>query len=183
MEINYSNYIRSQTSNYDKNLAKLKMFKNLDYDEWVKSIDLKAICSSTRYLTNYIIKNIKNIDDKNKLTEYCLESILRSNNSVENLRNYKKNFDKNWWNENKTYEKDEFGWRINNTWKKHSNYGENEKKIAEKIIKLNDNIHDYDVIRKIYNYTDNKEIKNLCLLITWMTYKIDMKCISYEKKT
>ena len=182
MEIKYSKYIKTRTRKWDKARGNLKMFKNKSLKDWKKTIDLKAICAATRYLTCYTMENIENNELKNKIIDKCKESILHSNDIVEHIRNYKKDFDKDWWNEEKVKPKDNFGWNVHNTWVKHKSFGKPEEEIAYQLLKIDDNIASYNVIREIYNLTNIEEVKKTCKLIIWMTYKIDQRCIYYENK-
>lgn len=170
----YSEYYRNPPSFSKEEIDtfSLKKISNIHY----LTLNNRTICGIHRAIYKFLLTHKNNVN-----AQRCKESILQSHYAVLKLRDYKKDFDRGWWEDAKHMPKLEDGWWKNNKYYKGKTFTESDKKFAQDLMSTEDNIYIFDLIRDMYNATNEEGIRHLLLEIIWMSYRINKKMVEYEQ--
>ena len=148
-----SNYFKNnQLNNYDR--ANFKLKNNIKINKLV--LNDKTICQMLKNIN--LILNYKYENLITDIIKYTIDSVLK-------LREYKKDFDNDWWKDSK-----------NN--KIRSSFFEFKKNIVKNKRLLN--IEHFIFVKLKTLYENNKNIQDYILEITYYLYKINIKLLEYE---
>lgn len=175
MNLVYSDYYKNSSPYDSKKNEKFVIKKIGNLDNF--GLRSRNICGIHRSINKY-----SNQTNNLELLKLCRESIYHSHHAVLKIREYKKDFDKDWWEIAKNAPICPDGW-----WKEDKNYKSKKFKkedieFSKKILEIKDNIYIFNLIRSMYKLTPEDAIKELLLEILWMSYRINKKIYEYENK-
>jgi len=181
MEFSISNYYNNPL-NYDKEKEKSFVNKKRGNYEVVSIIkeNGRTICNLHRSVDHYL--RFTNSEDQT-IFDLCNESLWRSHYAVLELRNYKKNFDRGWWEgigKNAPLGKD--GWWTDSKYYKPRQFTDEKRKIATELMNRKDDIRMFNLIREMNQKISEHGIKEILLEMMWQTYRINCKHCEYESK-
>lgn len=176
-----SNYYKNPITFEIKNEENF-IIKKRKANSAINILKSRTICNLHRLLLAYVEeKKFKNIKDKQNLIGILEESLWYSHFAVLKLRDYKKDFDKGWWESIKSQEITPDDWWQKEEYKSRTMTQE-DYNFALKLMLNNDNIHMFNLIREIYKKMNIENVKDICLEIIWMSYRINKKHCDYESR-
>tara|TARA_R110000822_G_scaffold23098_14_gene71697 strand:- start:3628 stop:4977 length:1350 start_codon:yes stop_codon:yes gene_type:complete len=138
----------------------------------MKKIRLSSPTSGDRTICGMLrnVNVLSGYQSEKKITQM----IATVNNAVLKLREYKQDFDKNWWNNRKDTVLD----KNNNV---RSNFSPEKLKQAIELIELQDHSL-YNSYRDLHNKTNDENIKKFILECVYYTHRINEKLLEYESQ-
>ena len=138
----------------------------------MKKIRLSSPTSGDRTICGMLrnVNVLSGYQSEKKITQM----IATVNNAVLKLREYKQDFDKNWWNNRKDTVLD----KNNNV---RSNFSPEKLKQAIELIELRDHSL-YNSYRDLHNKTNDENIKKFILECVYYTHRINEKLLEYESQ-